>query len=497
MAAVGACGARSTLDAGAEDLALETVTAYLQVARSSETLDATHEWRNGLSAIAAMTDQIQRIDRGRQFDNALANSRVQRADAEILTRTTSLAEARAGLAGLVGRPVEVVSPRGPWDTAVPENLEGVTLSHPRMKVAEATIEVAREQSALDQLYDRPTVSVEAFASSGKNVNGQFRAVNNVGLQLVGNVSLLDGGAGAATSKASLVRLVQAERARDAVHVELLTALTRLRSLLEGGTSRSETFDLAYRQAVGLAARMREQFQAGRRPLVDLLAQETEIYQMKLNVLGERFDHLLSQARMAHASGRLLPDQPNQSRSVLEIVRANTAPPVVILITGDPSQALEAYESAVADYIVKPVRPARLAQALERAEGVLYARRARQTGLSFLSKSTTPTPNQWLSGSRGRDVVMIEPMDIIYLQAERKYTTAVLPDGHVLMRYGITDIEAKLDMAAFLRIHRSTIVNVKKIDFLRRDEMGRLRIHMKGRPEGLIVSRTFEYVFKGI
>jgi DNA-binding LytR/AlgR family response regulator len=193
----------------------------------------------------------------------------------------------------------------------------------------------------------------------------------------------------------------------------------------------------------------------------------------------------------------MPEQPNHSRSVLEIVRSNTSPPVVILITGDPSQALEAYESAVADYIVKPVRPARLAQALERAEGVLYARRARQTGLSFLSKSTAPAPNQWLSGSRGRDVVMIEPMDIIYLQAERKYTTAVLPDGHVLMRYGITDIESKLDMSAFLRIHRSTIVNVKRIDFLRRDEMGRLRIHMKGRPEGLIVSRTFEYVFKGI
>ena len=73
----------------------------------------------------------------------------------------------------------------------------------------------------------------------------------------------------------------------------------------------------------------------------------------------------------------MPEQPARTKGVLEIVRANTSPPVVILITGDPSQALEAYESAVADYIVKPVRPARLAQALERAEGVLYARRARQ------------------------------------------------------------------------------------------------------------------------
>jgi adhesin transport system outer membrane protein len=300
-------GTRSTMQAGQEDLALETVTVYLQVARANDTLAAAREWLAGLSAIAAMTEQIQRIDRGRQFDNALASSRVQRADAEILARTTSLADAKAQLAGLAGQPVEVILPIGPWSSSspVPDNLEAVTLSHPQMKIAEASIEVAREQSVLDQLYDRPTVSVEAFAASGKNIYGQFRPVNNVGLQLVGNLSLLDGGAGAATSKASLVRLQQAERARDAVQVELLTALTRLRSLLEGGNARSETFELAYKQAVSLAARMREQFQAGRRPLVDLLAQETEIYQMKLSVLGERYDTLLSQARMAHASGQLL------------------------------------------------------------------------------------------------------------------------------------------------------------------------------------------------
>ncbi len=193
----------------------------------------------------------------------------------------------------------------------------------------------------------------------------------------------------------------------------------------------------------------------------------------------------------------MPEHPGQPRSVLEIVRNNTSPPVVILVTGDPSQALQAYESSVADYIVKPVRPARLAHALERAEGALYARRAKQTGLTLLPQSAMLPPSQWLSGSRGRDVVMIEPSDIVYLQAERKYTMAVLSDGHVLIRYGISEVEAKLDSGTFLRIHRSTIVNAKRIDFLRRDEMGRLRLHMRGRPEGLIVSRTFENVFKGV
>ncbi|MGQ3115165.1 MAG: LytR/AlgR family response regulator transcription factor [Hydrogenophaga sp.] len=193
----------------------------------------------------------------------------------------------------------------------------------------------------------------------------------------------------------------------------------------------------------------------------------------------------------------MPERASNTQSILQLVRSTVAPPIVILITGDPTKALEAYESDVVDYVVKPVRPARLAQALERAEEMFYARRAGRAGLVNAMQTTSQVPNSWLSGVRGRDIVLIDPVNIIYLQAERKYTVAFLSDGQALMRFGISDVEAKLDMSAFVRIHRSTIVNVKRIDFLRRDEMGRLRVHMKGRTESLIVSRTFEHAFKGV
>lgn len=193
----------------------------------------------------------------------------------------------------------------------------------------------------------------------------------------------------------------------------------------------------------------------------------------------------------------MPERASHSQSILQSVRSTVVPPIVILITGDPTKALEAYESEVADYVVKPVRPARLAQALDRAEQMLFARRAGRAGLDNASAAPSSASNHWLSGVRGRDIVLIDPANIIYLQAERKYTVAFLSDGQALMRFGISDVESKLDMGAFLRIHRSTIVNVRRIDFLRRDEMGRLRVHMKGRSESLIVSRTFEHTFKGV
>lgn len=181
-------------------------------------------------------------------------------------------------------------------------------------------------------------------------------------------------------------------------------------------------------------------------------------------------------------------------SSLDVVRKAAVQPVVILVTGDPSQALVAFDHQVVDYVLKPIKPARLAQALQKADSMVSARRAAAAGGPSALPVAAGVPN-WLTGVRGRDVVPLEPNEILYLQAERKYTIAVLARGQVLMRLGIADVEANLDETMFKRVHRSTIVNMKGIEFMRRDEMGRFRIHIKGRPETLVVSKTFEQQFK--
>jgi len=181
-------------------------------------------------------------------------------------------------------------------------------------------------------------------------------------------------------------------------------------------------------------------------------------------------------------------------SSLDIVRRVPAPPVVILVTGDPSQALFAFDNEVCDYVVKPIRPSRLVQALQRAGDMVDARRA-VAARAFPWPSVAANSPRWLAGVRGRDVVPLDPQDILYLQADRKYTIAVLADGEVLMRHGISDVQTNLDEALFKRVHRSTIVNMKRVDFMRRDEMGRFRVHLKGRPETLVVSKPFEQQFK--
>ena len=191
----------------------------------------------------------------------------------------------------------------------------------------------------------------------------------------------------------------------------------------------------------------------------------------------------------------IPEETPNQPGVLGMVAASAICPVVILVTGDPTRALEAYDFNAADYVVKPVRPARLAQALSRAENLLSSMPRRHSRAPLVAQPSLPV--QWISGVRGRDIVMIQPVDIVYLRAEHKYTHAHLADGtSVLIRWGIAEIDAKLDASTFIRIHRSTIVNIKHIDFLRRDELGRLRMFMRERSGSLAVSRGFEHVFKG-
>jgi hypothetical protein len=80
-------GARSTLVSGREELALEVVNEYIHWAPAQDTLNAAAEWPERLRAIASMTGQIGRIDRGCPSDNDLAGKQGRIHSVPTLPRT--------------------------------------------------------------------------------------------------------------------------------------------------------------------------------------------------------------------------------------------------------------------------------------------------------------------------------------------------------------------------------------------------------------------------
>jgi DNA-binding LytR/AlgR family response regulator len=88
-------------------------------------------------------------------------------------------------------------------------------------------------------------------------------------------------------------------------------------------------------------------------------------------------------------------------------------------------------------------------------------------------------------------------DVLYFRAEDKYTKVVTAEGEALIRKPIKELYDELDPEAFWQIHRSTIIALRAIGKVERDWRDQPVISLKGRPEQLVVSRTFAHRFKAM
>ncbi len=88
-------------------------------------------------------------------------------------------------------------------------------------------------------------------------------------------------------------------------------------------------------------------------------------------------------------------------------------------------------------------------------------------------------------------------DVAYFKADDKYTVVVTAEGEALIRKPIRDLLEVLDPATFKQVHRSTLVNLKAIAAIARDDSGRGTLRLKNRPETLPVSLPYMALFKSM
>ena len=104
---------------------------------------------------------------------------------------------------------------------------------------------------------------------------------------------------------------------------------------------------------------------------------------------------------------------------------------------------------------------------------------------------------WLTASTGKESKLIMIEDVLYFQSDSKYTTVMTTEGEALLRTPLRELIEKLDSNKFKQIHRATIVNMKAISAIFRDESGRGTIKLKDRPETLAVSLTYMPLFRNM
>ena len=178
---------------------------------------------------------------------------------------------------------------------------------------------------------------------------------------------------------------------------------------------------------------------------------------------------------------------------------------VVFVTAYNQYAIDAFDRGAVDYLLKPIAPDRLAATVSRLKARLDSGDSGAAALAAvvnqLRANLPALPRaealQWITASVGKETRLIMVDDVAYFQADNKYTVVMTADGEALIRKPIRELLDVLDPALFKQIHRSTIVNMKAIAAVTRDDSGRGTIRLKTRPETLPVSLTFMPVFKGM
>lgn len=176
---------------------------------------------------------------------------------------------------------------------------------------------------------------------------------------------------------------------------------------------------------------------------------------------------------------------------------------IVFTTAYDQYAIDAFERGAVDYLLKPVAPERLAATIARlqarageadADSAALAELLRKLGQGLPADRSQP-PLTWITASAGRETRLIGIDDVLYFRAADKYTTVVTAEGEALLRTPIKDLLAALDANHFKQIHRSTIVNLRAIASIVRDDSGKGAVRLKARPETLVVSQPFMALFR--
>jgi two-component system LytT family response regulator len=141
----------------------------------------------------------------------------------------------------------------------------------------------------------------------------------------------------------------------------------------------------------------------------------------------------------------------------ELLRALETPPLVVFTTAHDQHALQAFEAQAMDYLLKPLDPARVDQALEKV-------RLQVAGRGHQAPTAPPCPSglQRLIVRRGPRLVPLRVADLDWIGAEGNYVALHQGEATYLHRESLASLEGRLEPDRFLRIHRGVLVNIDRV-----------------------------------
>ncbi|MCM3126156.1 MULTISPECIES: LytTR family DNA-binding domain-containing protein [unclassified Paenibacillus] len=166
-----------------------------------------------------------------------------------------------------------------------------------------------------------------------------------------------------------------------------------------------------------------------------------------------------------------------------------SPPKIVFATAYPQFGVDAFQVEALDYLLKPIDEERMAETVKRLERTILAPRQE------LSSPVQIKSCGKLSIEEEGEIHFIDPDDIIYLSREESYTKIVTVHQVHHVRTPLKNLEAKLRLYPFFRIHKSYMVHMKYVKRLVPWFNGAYQLELKGSNELLAVSRNYAKAFR--
>jgi len=170
---------------------------------------------------------------------------------------------------------------------------------------------------------------------------------------------------------------------------------------------------------------------------------------------------------------------------------------VVFVTAYDQYAVDAFDAGAVDYLLKPLQPGRLDKALARLRDKLDSTPSDVSAVVRRLAEAQPKREKlkWLKATVGKQIRLIDVDEVLFFQADSKYTRVVLEGSEALVRIPLKELTAGLDAERFWQIHRGTLVNVTAIRAAERIDAERMQVLLRGSSEVLPVSRSFTHLFR--
>ena len=173
---------------------------------------------------------------------------------------------------------------------------------------------------------------------------------------------------------------------------------------------------------------------------------------------------------------------------LEVAERVQGATQIVFVTAFDEHAVAAFEQGAVDYLLKPVKRARLAATIERLKTRLAA-----------APSGRAAPRPWLQriqATLGNTLRFVPVCDVAYFCSDGKYTRVVTGGTETLIRRSLSALLQDLDPELFWQINRGIVINVEHVDSVVRDEEKGMVVRLRGGGE-LAVSKTHQSRFRGM